>query len=298
MTPAIPDISIVIPSYNRHEQLAKTVTYLSGLNYSAYEIIIVDQSENETRALKQSIDNKIQLYKIKKKGLPIARNFGISKARGDIILFCDDDIIPTQQLITAHLGNYTNPQVGGVAGHIADKTKKENHIKIGRINRFTGCQSDNFHSPKKSFIDHGRGCNISFRTDVLKRIGGFDPRFGGTAFLEETDVCLRISRLGYRLIYEPRATVVHSKSDSGGCRPASPTHWFYWYGHNYMMLFWKNFNRVTLPFFVLFRLLNLLNGVIHTSNLKILYHGIQGMIDGTRCFFKGTKTDAIIVNYK
>ena len=135
-----PEISIVVPTYNRKNLLVKTINYLAGLNYHSYEIIIVDQSGQYSEAPKsfnQINDNKIRYFKVSEQGLPEARNYGISKASGEIILFCDDDIIPSQNLVIAHIKNYNDPSIAGVAGRIASKKNIKKNRKIGIINRYT-----------------------------------------------------------------------------------------------------------------------------------------------------------------
>ena len=55
------------------------------------------------------------------------------------------------------------------------------------------------------------------------KAGKFDERFGGSAHLEETDVCLRVRKAGYRLVFDPEATLVHLKDNKGVPRGELPT---------------------------------------------------------------------------
>lgn len=58
-------------------------------------------------------------------------------------------------------------------------------------------------------VDHLLGANMSFGSDVLARMGGLREGFPGTCLREETDICLRIRRLGFRIVLNPRAVVDH-----------------------------------------------------------------------------------------
>jgi hypothetical protein len=58
-------------------------------------------------------------------------------------------------------------------------------------------------------VEHLQGCNMSFRRTVLAELGGLRDEYPGPEVREETDLCLRIRRLGYRLVYNPKAVVVH-----------------------------------------------------------------------------------------
>lgn len=286
-------LSIIIPTYNRHTILEKTLKYLGQLSHRSCEIIVVDQSEKFFEKTRWESNPKIRYFHVQFRGLPRARNFGLSKARGDIIIFCDDDIIPTQHWLEAHEKNYDDPLVGGVAGRIIENNGESHARDVGKIHRFTGRQTDNFNSDIPGEVDHGMGCNLSFRADVLSELHGFDTRFGGTAFLEETDACLRMKKLGYQLMFEPAATVIHLKEENGGCRPRSKIDWYYWYGHNYSLLFFKNFSRASFPVFMMHRLFNIIAGGLKNRQTKIIFHGLKGMMEGIGSYFR---TDPIYPN--
>ena len=58
-------------------------------------------------------------------------------------------------------------------------------------------------------VDHGIGANMSFRRSVLARLGGFRDDYPGTAMREDTDIYLRVRRLGGRAVFSPDAVVDH-----------------------------------------------------------------------------------------
>lgn len=279
------NISIIIPTYNRQKTLIKTLKYLGQLSHPSHEVIVVDQSDRPLKQLYLANHPRVRYFHVESRGLPLARNFGLARARGDIVIFCDDDIIPTQQWLEAHEKNYRDPSVGGVAGRVIENSGESHIAEIGRINRITGIQIDNFNSDIPAEIDHGMGCNLSFRTDVIRKLCGFDTRFGGTAFLEETDACLRVKTFGYKIRFEPAANVIHLKEENGGCRPDSQSDWYYWYGHNYTLLFFKNFNRFAFPVFMTYRIANILNGGLKNRQMKIILKGFKGLIDGMDSYY-------------
>jgi len=278
-------ISVIISTYNRHEILEKTLKHTEQLSHPSFEIIIVDQSD---KPLEKSIfvsNPRIRYFHVESKGLPLARNFGLSKARGEITIFCDDDIIPTHQWLEAYETNYSDPNVGGVAGRVIENSGESHIAAVGKINRVTGRQIDNFNSDIPGEIDHGMGCNLSFRTEVIRKLNGFDTRFGGTAFLEETDACLRVKTFGYKLKFEPTANVIHLKAENGGCRPRSLCDWYYWYAHNYSLLFFKNFSRFAFPIFLVFRIANIVHGGFKNRQLNIIFSGLKGLVDGMNSYY-------------
>lgn len=58
---------------------------------------------------------------------------------------------------------------------------------------------------------------MSFRREILFRIGGFDENFVGNAFREETDFCIRLRKLPYRILFDPDAALIHYWQTEGGC---------------------------------------------------------------------------------
>lgn len=64
-------------------------------------------------------------------------------------------------------------------------------------------------------VDHLEACNWCARTDLLRQVGGFDERFRGIGEYHEPDAAYKIKKLGYRLLFNPRATVHHKPSVIG-----------------------------------------------------------------------------------
>jgi GT2 family glycosyltransferase len=276
--------SIIIPTYNRGKLLCNTLRNLIGQLPSDGEIVVVDQSDEVCSELVEIVKNhntQIHYYKIFIKGLPHARNYGLRQALGEIVIFCDDDVIPNHDFIENHLQNYQEGDVGGVGGRIIPNGKQShdysNHNKtIGKIRWWDAHLTDNFDATERAYIDHVQGCNMSFRKEALVKAGGFDERFGGSAHLEETDLCLRIRKAGYKIVFDPKAELIHLKDIKGGCRAENYKQWFYWHGHNNMLFFLKNFNQFLFPVFITSSIIRLLLSAGKRLNPLIVVWGISG----------------------
>ncbi len=276
--------SIIIPTYNRGKLLCNTLTNLIGQLPTDGEIVVVDQSDevcSELMEIAKNHSTQIHYYKIFVKGLPHARNYGLRRAMGEIIIFCDDDVIPGPNFIGNHLQNYLEKDVGGVGGRIilhgSQSHDNSNHSKvIGKVRWWDADLIDNFDATERAYIDHVQGCNMSFRKEALIKAGGFDERFGGSAHLEETDLCLRIRKAGYKIVFDPKAELIHLKDIKGGCRAENYKQWFYWYGHNNMLFFLKNFCRYLFPAFVTSSVIRLILSTCKRRNPMIIAWGISG----------------------
>ena len=286
--------SIIIPTYNRGKLLCNTLTNLIGQLPTDGEIVVVDQSDevySELMEIAKNHSTQIHYYKIFVKGLPHARNYGLKRAIGEIIIFCDDDIIPSQNFIKNHLQNYKEKEVGGVGGRIilnGNQSHDNPNLNkvIGKIRWWDAYLIDNLDATEMAYIDHVQGCNMSFRKEALIKAGGFDERFGGSAHLEETDLCLRIRKAGYKLVFDPKAELVHLKDAKGGCRAENYKQWFYWYGHNNMLFFLKNFNQYLFPIFITSSFIRLLLSAGKRYNPMIVIWGTKGYMTGLANYYK------------
>jgi GT2 family glycosyltransferase len=145
-----------------------------------------------------------------------ARNAAIQHAHGRIVLFVDDDVIPSPSLLDAHADAYADLSVGGVAGRILGPNETDGsatHIPAA------DWMDTNFNMRCRTLVETARGCNMSFRRDLLLKVGGFDPGFRPPFFFrEDSDVSFRIREAGYELIFEPAACLRHLEAKSGGAR--------------------------------------------------------------------------------
>ncbi|MFH1569309.1 MAG: glycosyltransferase [Gemmatimonadota bacterium] len=281
--------SLVIPSYRRQDILQETVDRFCGLPLAGWEILVIDQSAAPSAELaaRAAANPHLGYHHLETPGLPNARNVGIGLARGGIVAFVDDDVVPHAGFLDGHLAPYADAGVGGVAGRVIDEVQRPRSFEgpgTGRVRRWDGRITGHFDAATAGPVDHARGCNMSFRRQALVDVGGFDVRYGGTAHLEETDVCLRVRALGYTLRFEPGASLTHLSLQTGGCRELDLARWLYWYGHNYMLFALKNLPRPTLPLFLGERLAKLAWTSLARRDPGLLVRGVAGLRDGWRSF--------------
>ncbi|HXX82022.1 MAG TPA: glycosyltransferase family A protein, partial [Thermodesulfovibrionales bacterium] len=100
-------VSVIIPTYRREQVLLDTIQYLHNLQPPPAVIIVIDQTGAHEVSVQEQLDqwdksNEIRWVRLKKPSIPGAMNKGLLYARNDIVLFLDDDIIPSEILIVAH----------------------------------------------------------------------------------------------------------------------------------------------------------------------------------------------------
>lgn len=88
----MPEVSIIIPAYNRAEFLQKAIQSILDQTYTDYELIIIDDgSTDETQQVLEPFGGKTRIFFQKNQGVSAARNFGIRQADGLYISFLDSD---------------------------------------------------------------------------------------------------------------------------------------------------------------------------------------------------------------
>ena len=95
-------ISVIICTRNRPIQVNLCLKSILNSKYYNYELVVVDQSENliTKNSLKKIRNNKIKYFHQDSKGLTKARNLGIKKANGSLLVFTDDDCIVSRNWLT------------------------------------------------------------------------------------------------------------------------------------------------------------------------------------------------------
>lgn len=254
MTVPMPFLSIVLPTVNRPDTVSALVGQLLNEEYPDFEIVVIDQSRTPNEHLRNHPDGRVRYVRSDIVGTCHARNLGVAEARGDIVLFLDDDSEVSQMtLLSVHAENYRDPSISGVGGRVLDRNRQLNREQRGPVCTVsrTGRVFPNATGTVRQFITAPRGGHMSFRREAIQAVGGFDERFRGNAMREETDFSLRVVKAGRRIVFDPRAEVTHLALGHGGSRMAADRlAWYRDFFYNEALFFHKHFPSVYLPFFL------------------------------------------------
>jgi GT2 family glycosyltransferase len=257
-----PLVSLIIPTYCREQPLRDSIVDVLNQNYPNFEVLVVDQSpthepEVQTYLEELAAAEKIKWFRLNWASLPGARNYGVRRAAGEIIIFIDDDVQITPDYISAHVKNYVqNPEIGAVAGRVFDRMKlgeskgefEIEYLPPEAMNPgIAWYHIDLVHTIKPQQVLSARGCNMSFRREIFTKYGlRFDERFRGSAVREESDFCLRLRQTGYKIWYDPEACLVHLGEETGGCHDISMRSLKYQFTfyHNHFLMAMKNLTAI------------------------------------------------------
>ena len=212
--------SVIVNTHNRCALLADTLQGLMGLRYPRFEVIVVNgPSTDGTPALLDEWRNRIKRVECAEANLSVSRNAGIEAASGDVVAFIDDDAVPHPLWLTELSYPYADPRVGGVGGFTLDHTGVRFQARKTVCDRYGNAfeRPDDYdervlNRPGGEFYPSLLGTNSSFRRSAVRAVGGFDPVFA--YFLDETDLCLRLTDAGWRVVYAPEALVFHQFAPS------------------------------------------------------------------------------------
>ncbi|MCX7835817.1 MAG: glycosyltransferase [bacterium] len=224
-------VSLIIPTYQREQELIETLQCAIRQTYKPLEIILIDQTQHHspnTLAFIQQHADQIQYHRPEFASLTKARNLGIKLSKGEILVFIDDDVTFSSDFIHHHVSRH---QLGAdlVQGRVLEpntKTIAKNPSWLHRTLKFSGSDTSERSGPTNIVT----GCNFSVSRAAIEKIGLFDENFQGIAIREDSDFGYRAYRAGLCIWFEPKALVYHKRSTSGGVEAHQKTPYLdYWY---------------------------------------------------------------------
>jgi len=201
--------SIIIPTHDRPSALEKCLGSLARLNYpsEAFEVIVVD--DGSAIPIHPTLDAlgrqlQIRLLRQKNSGPANARNSGAAVARGDWLVFLDDDCEPSPEWLEAF--DAARPCADELLGGMTLNGLHGNPYSRGSQQLLDYLYEYFFKgsSPFRFFASN----NIAVAAARFRGMGGFDPRFSLAAG-EDRDFCYRWLQSGGRLTQIPGAIVTH-----------------------------------------------------------------------------------------
>jgi glycosyltransferase involved in cell wall biosynthesis len=196
---------VIIPTYNRGDILMDSIQSVLDQTYDDFELIVVDDaSSDDTRAVVEGVDDDRVKYlgHDKNKGAPVARNTGVSEAKGEFIAFqdSDDEWLSTKLEKQVDLFRETSSDVGVVyTGMLRVVYGEERYIPYSSVEQKTG---DVRHSlARQNFVPTQVA---AVRSACFDEVGMFDEDAWP---LSDWELWIRISQ-GFRfdLVDEPLVT--------------------------------------------------------------------------------------------
>jgi len=222
---SIPLLTVGIPTYRRGEVLLNTLQQLLRQRPAPFEILVLDQTEHHEPSIEAALteldrSGSIRWIRLPYPSITYAMNQALLHAKGEVVLFLDDDVKISPSLVVAHAEQYADPEVSVVVGQIIQPW--EEALPVG-AEAFWGGKTDDpdafrFNSSERRWIQRVMAGNLSVRRNRILPLGGFDENFVHVAYRFEAEFSERVLAAGEKILFEPAASLHHLKAEQGGTR--------------------------------------------------------------------------------
>jgi glycosyltransferase involved in cell wall biosynthesis len=226
-------VSIVIPALNEEKYIGKTLEAVTHIDYSDYEVIVVDNGSTDSTSNIVRTFPSVQLVQIAERGLTKAREAGRRVATGEIIAQLDADSTPPKDWLTKGTSHFVNPKIVAVSGPyfyeggpwwfkpVAFTVQVIFYPLANVVVQALGAGG--------VFI----GSNVFVRASALETIGGYNTEIA--FYGEDSDIAKRVLPLG-RIVFSPFLAITSSfrRFEKDGMAKT-----FYLYIKNFVYVMWN-----------------------------------------------------------
>ncbi len=198
-------ISVIIPTYNGSQKIVRCLNALAKQTRLPNEVIVViDGSTDDTQEILNAlkIDLNIQVIVQDNLGRSASRNSGVGKAKGNLLIYFDDDIRPSSESIERHVNVHAKNQSIVISGQILEDTSLSDkdifRFKAYLSQKWTSKYHEGINqlSHKNLFLT---AANLSVRKEDFEKLGGFDSRLKDA---EDFDLAMRALNAGMNVLFD------------------------------------------------------------------------------------------------
>lgn len=299
-----PQVIIIILNWNGKEDTIECLESLKNITYPNYKILLVDNG---------STDGSVDFFKRRYPEIEIVENqenlgfaegnnVGMRRALekgSDYVLILNNDTVVDSHFLQELINLAEQDLKIGIVGpkiYYYDNPSKINSAG-GTINWNVGAginigigATDNGQFNHCLDVEYLMGAAMLIKNELIKEIGGFNQGF--FLLLEDTELCIRAKRVGYRSVFCPNSKIYHKEGISG---EKSPISLYYWY-RNRLLLLKNHYPHGILKFHIILIYISLRTMVGVTiylthgkfTNAKAILKGyIDGLLNNTgKCTIK------------
>lgn len=216
-TNAHPFVSVIIPTRNRQSMLEKALISMVEMQYplDRFEVVVVDDGSTDgTRhlvaGLLADLPYSLIYVPLEGNGIPAARNAGASAAKGQLLVFSDDDCFFRTDWLAVLAANFSDPGIGvvGVADEVPEDSPLLSRCIDYTVNSLAGSGGVRHDRSLRIARYYPRGFGMAVSREAFEAVAGFDETLQAG---EDIDLSYRIGRAGYRLRFEPKTFVWHQR---------------------------------------------------------------------------------------
>ena len=201
-----PLVTVVVPAYNEGKVVRNCVASILASDYSYREVILVDDgSTDDTLQEMRHFENEPGVTVIGKPngGKASALNAGLAQAKGEIVFFVDADGMFAPNTITEMLKAFESERIGAVCGNDSPVNLDRFLTRLANLQTHVGTGFVRRALTMINCLPIISGNIGAFRRSVIEKTGPFIEGFIG----EDLELTWRVHRAGYRVVFQPTATV-------------------------------------------------------------------------------------------
>jgi glycosyltransferase involved in cell wall biosynthesis len=210
-----PSASVIVPTRNRRERVLVCLDSLRSqtASHTQYEVVVVDDGSSDGTA--ESLRHLTPPYGLTvvvqdAAGAAAARNTGAAAARGSILIFVDDDVIASPELVSAHIEAHRDATDVAAVGHVDRVLPPESDRLTRRRGEIWQRHYRRLETKDATFVDYHSG-NCSLAAELFHALGGYVPDLPAS---QDFEFAHRLREAGARFIFVPRASVVEHHDDT------------------------------------------------------------------------------------
>lgn len=224
---AAPRVSVIVPI---HGKLPHTLACLRSIARhgatAPFEVIVVDDaSPDDSAATLAHIDGLRLLRNERNLGFIGSCNAGAAAARGEYLLFLNNDTQVTPGWLDSLLDAFVEEPGCGIVGsrlvYPDGRLQEAGGLTYADGSAWNVGRFEHHDDPRYLYrreVDYVSGASLLTEATLFRDVGGFDRRYA-PAYCEDMDLAFAVRALGRKVIYEPRSIVIHDEGASSGTNP-------------------------------------------------------------------------------
>jgi glycosyltransferase involved in cell wall biosynthesis len=206
---AVPRFSIIIPVKEINGYVRETVPYIQALDSDNWELIIVPNESDKNEWLS---DKRVSLISSGRVGPADKRDQAAKIARGEILVFLDDDSYPQSDLLSIAAKHFNDKSISALGGPAMTPKSDSYWQKVSGavfLSKFTGGNPERYIPVGRvREVEDWPSVNLMVKRIDFLEVNGFNsPYWPG----EDTHLCLKLVQKQKKLIYDPNLIVYHHR---------------------------------------------------------------------------------------
>src|SRR5690554_2936235 len=203
-------VSVIVPVYNRDDTIERCLSMIrKSIVSHELELIVVDNgSTDQSVEIAQRYTDHIVINK--SRNIALARNKGVKKAHGEILVFIDSDVYVEEDTIdklVQTVQENSTAMVGGAIYYYGGENHGKQQKPEPELRQIT------FND--RIYVEAIYGCMQATTRTIFTKVGGYDRFF--SLHGEDFDLCIRYWGNGFPLVYEPKAAAWHEQKRKIAC---------------------------------------------------------------------------------